>query len=340
MQASRVQTSGACRPSQPDCNNTHPCLPPPWLQPSQPPRSPPHPPLRTPRSAIDELACPSGFYCPTPASCLRCPAGYFCPPSTIQPVTCNMSLLVDAAPLLKVPDKPLTVVQASAGGGIGGGWVGWRAGRGGTTPAAEALQCVLQLHRKCSLDESTAPQPLPTQCVCPATLQPCNPATLPPGRPRRSACSSWATRCRATRARSTPAAPRCCAPRGERLDGSVGPPKQLRKGRQRAWHLRKPAVMPSRRSPCSPLPRRCRSQLLLPGTGQGAALPRRILLQARVAAAAAVPLPHLLPRGLRWAGRAGRRGAQSVPPGVLPQPWSGRLRGRFALLGLATATAR
>lgn len=69
------------------------------------------PPPSPNRRAIDELACPAGFYCPTPASKIRCPAGYFCPPSTIQPVTCNMSMLVDRAPLLKVPDKPLTVVQ-------------------------------------------------------------------------------------------------------------------------------------------------------------------------------------------------------------------------------------
>ncbi|PRW59962.1 white-brown complex 30 [Chlorella sorokiniana] len=77
------------------------------------PRGSSLPPVLDPaiQIAIDELACPAGFYCPTPASKLRCPAGYFCPPSTIQPVTCNMSMLVDRAPLLKVPDKPLTVVQ-------------------------------------------------------------------------------------------------------------------------------------------------------------------------------------------------------------------------------------
>lgn len=81
-------------------------------------RPAPNRPFPSSHRAIDELACPAGFYCPTPANKLRCPAGYFCPPSTIQPVTCNMSMLVDRAPLLKVPDKPLTVVQ------VRGCWAG------------------------------------------------------------------------------------------------------------------------------------------------------------------------------------------------------------------------
>lgn len=45
-------------------------------------------------SALDELACPAGWYCPTPAAAQRCPPGFFCPPSTVTPITCNMSRLV------------------------------------------------------------------------------------------------------------------------------------------------------------------------------------------------------------------------------------------------------
>lgn len=69
---------------------------------------PPHPTLRR---ALNALACPAGFYCPTPASMLRCPAGYFCPPSTVQPLTCDMQLLISAAPGLRVPDRPATMAQ-------------------------------------------------------------------------------------------------------------------------------------------------------------------------------------------------------------------------------------
>ena len=61
--------------------------------------------------AINALACPAGFYCPTPAAALPCEPGYFCPPATIQPVTCNMSLLVEAAPLMPIAFRPATVAQ-------------------------------------------------------------------------------------------------------------------------------------------------------------------------------------------------------------------------------------
>lgn len=54
------------------------------------------PPVTDPaiQLALNDLSCPEGWYCPHPASSIRCPQGYFCPPSTIQPVTCNVSLLV------------------------------------------------------------------------------------------------------------------------------------------------------------------------------------------------------------------------------------------------------
>ena len=70
----------------------------------------PTPTLPTCR-AIDALACPAGFYCPTPAAALPCEPGYFCPPATIQPVTCNMTLLVEAAPLMPITFRPATVAQ-------------------------------------------------------------------------------------------------------------------------------------------------------------------------------------------------------------------------------------
>ncbi len=139
------------------------------------------------RRAIDELACPQGFYCPTPAQKLRCPAGYFCGPSTIQPVTCNMTMLVDRAPLLKIPDKPLTVVQVNVIHGCAVGLL-WLASTASWLPNrfSNNLPSILARHRP------PAASPAP----------PC------------SACSSWETRCRATRAPSTPAALRCCAQRG------------------------------------------------------------------------------------------------------------------------------
>lgn len=46
---------------------------------------------------------------PTPASKQRCPPGFFCPGSSVQPVTCNMTRLVEAAPLMRVPDRAATV---------------------------------------------------------------------------------------------------------------------------------------------------------------------------------------------------------------------------------------
>ncbi|KAL4458314.1 hypothetical protein ABPG75_013179 [Micractinium tetrahymenae] len=61
--------------------------------------------------ALDGLACPPGWYCPTPAAAQRCPPGYFCPPSTITPITCNMSLLVAQAPMMPVTFQPATVAQ-------------------------------------------------------------------------------------------------------------------------------------------------------------------------------------------------------------------------------------
>jgi hypothetical protein len=51
------------------------------------------------------------MYCPTPAAALPCPPGYWCAASTVQPVTCNMSLLLAAAPAMEVPSRPATVSQ-------------------------------------------------------------------------------------------------------------------------------------------------------------------------------------------------------------------------------------
>ena len=70
---------------------------------------PPHPP--PPCSAVDALTCPAGSYCPTPAVVHPCPPGYFCPSATVQPVTCNVTLLTAAAPGMLVPDPPFTVAQ-------------------------------------------------------------------------------------------------------------------------------------------------------------------------------------------------------------------------------------
>lgn len=50
------------------------------------------PPL--PCSAIDQLQCAAGNYCPTPAEACSCPEGSFCKPGTVQPETCNITYLV------------------------------------------------------------------------------------------------------------------------------------------------------------------------------------------------------------------------------------------------------
>ena len=44
------------------------------------------PPL-PPRSALAALACPAGYYCPTPTDVQVCPPAFFCPPSTVTPLT-------------------------------------------------------------------------------------------------------------------------------------------------------------------------------------------------------------------------------------------------------------
>ena len=109
---------GICRPAGRPAHRPAllPCCCDPVFQPAatQDPHNlrPPCPPTLSPACrAIDVLACPAGFYCPTPAAALPCEPGYFCPPATIQPVTCNMSLLVEAAPLMPITFRPATVAQ-------------------------------------------------------------------------------------------------------------------------------------------------------------------------------------------------------------------------------------
>ena len=70
-----------------------------------------HPPPPPGCRAIDALACPAGSYCPTPAAAIPCKPGFFCPKSTIQPVTCNMSLLVAGAAAMPIAFRPDTVAQ-------------------------------------------------------------------------------------------------------------------------------------------------------------------------------------------------------------------------------------
>ena len=58
------------------------------------------------------MACPSGRYCPTPSEALPCAAGSFCAQGSVQPVTCNMSVLVQAYPILTMPTRPTTVYES------------------------------------------------------------------------------------------------------------------------------------------------------------------------------------------------------------------------------------
>ena len=62
--------------------------------------------------ALRALACPAGFFCPTPREIYDCPAGFYCPEGTVQPLTCNMTALVGSYPHAVMPVKPTTVYQS------------------------------------------------------------------------------------------------------------------------------------------------------------------------------------------------------------------------------------
>ena len=62
--------------------------------------------------ALRSLACPAGYFCPTPREIYECPAGFYCPQGTVQPLTCNMTALVGSYPSAVMPVKPTTVYQS------------------------------------------------------------------------------------------------------------------------------------------------------------------------------------------------------------------------------------
>jgi len=62
--------------------------------------------------AISRLACPPGSYCPTPGEVFPCLPGSFCAQGSVQPVTCNISLLVDSYPALPMPTRTTTVYES------------------------------------------------------------------------------------------------------------------------------------------------------------------------------------------------------------------------------------
>ncbi len=46
-------------------------------------------------SDLAALDCPASSYCPTPAEEYVCPAGYYCQAGSLQPLTCNITDLLD-----------------------------------------------------------------------------------------------------------------------------------------------------------------------------------------------------------------------------------------------------
>lgn len=62
--------------------------------------------------ALSKLDCPAGKYCPTPGEVYACTSGSFCSQSTVQPVTCNISTLVDRYPVMTMPTTPTTVYES------------------------------------------------------------------------------------------------------------------------------------------------------------------------------------------------------------------------------------
>jgi len=63
-------------------------------------------------SSLRSLACPAGYFCPTPREIYECPPGFYCPEGTVQPLTCNMTALVSTYPHAVMPVKPTTVYQS------------------------------------------------------------------------------------------------------------------------------------------------------------------------------------------------------------------------------------
>lgn len=62
--------------------------------------------------ALDNLECPAGAYCPSPRELKPCPPGSFCAPGTVEPITCNITTLVDSYPLLEMPRKRTNVYES------------------------------------------------------------------------------------------------------------------------------------------------------------------------------------------------------------------------------------
>ncbi|KAL4536815.1 hypothetical protein Ndes2526A_g06320 [Nannochloris sp. 'desiccata'] len=72
------------------------------------------PPSSSPliQMAISQLSCPPGRYCPTPGEAFPCLPGSFCAQGSVQPITCNISVLVDSYPSLPMPTRPTTVYES------------------------------------------------------------------------------------------------------------------------------------------------------------------------------------------------------------------------------------
>lgn len=62
--------------------------------------------------ALASKLCPAGQYCPTPGEVYPCPVGAFCATGTVEPVTCNITTLVDKYPALDMPTTPTTVYES------------------------------------------------------------------------------------------------------------------------------------------------------------------------------------------------------------------------------------
>ena len=63
-------------------------------------------------SALARLDCPAGRYCPSPSESYPCTAGSYCAQGSVQPVTCNVSTLVESYPILTMPTRPATVYES------------------------------------------------------------------------------------------------------------------------------------------------------------------------------------------------------------------------------------
>ena len=63
-------------------------------------------------SGLSKLDCPAGSFCPSPREVYPCPAGFYCPAGTVEPLTCNMTMLVSMYPDTVMPVKPTTIYQS------------------------------------------------------------------------------------------------------------------------------------------------------------------------------------------------------------------------------------